>query len=96
MTYADPDERHAFISGLRALADFLERNQDVPAPNYTSVLVFPPHDAPDIEKRREVDVIASRIGSGIEVFQNHYVTSRKFGPVEYRGVAISSESDKGQ
>jgi len=49
MTYASPPQRQALISGLRALADFLESNPDVPAPEYTDVLVFPP-SASDAEK----------------------------------------------
>jgi hypothetical protein len=89
MTYADPTERAALISGLRELADFLESNPDVPAPAYNDLLVFPPGVSDD-EKRREVDVIASLIGSGAENFSSyrHYQTSRRFGPVEYRAIAI--------
>ena len=94
MTYASPPQRRAFISGLRALADFLEGNPDVPAPEYTDVLVFPP-SASDAEKRRQIDVIASRIGSVAETFSTyrHYQTSRRFGPVEYRAVAIPADEN---
>jgi hypothetical protein len=94
VTYANPTERQAIISGLRALADFLERTPDVPAPKYTDVLVFPPDDMPDTGKRREVDVIASHIGSGIEItsYLHHYQTSRQFGPVAYRAVAIPDDA----
>ena len=94
MTYASPPQRQALISGLRALADFLESNPDVPAPEYTDVLVFPP-PASDAEKRREIDVIASRIGSAAETFSTyrHYQTSRRFGPVEYRAVAIPADEN---
>lgn len=84
MTYADTKERQAFIAGLRALADFLENNPEVPAPKYTTdVLVFLPF-ASDEEKKREIDVIASRIGSVSEPSCGHYTASRRFGPVEYR------------
>ena len=94
MTYASPSQRRALISGLRALADFLESNPDVPAPEYTDVLVFPP-SASDAEKRRQIDVIASRIGSVAETFSSyrHYRTSRRFGPVEYRAVAIPADEN---
>ncbi len=97
MTYAIPAERQALISGLRELAGFLENNPEVPAPRYTDVLVFPPYTS-DAENRREIDVIASRIGSGIEISPTyrHYVTSRQFGPVEYRAVAIPSDESKEQ
>jgi hypothetical protein len=97
MTDASPSQRQALISGLRALADFLENNPDIPAPEYTDVLVFPP-PAPDAEKRRQIDVIASRIGSVAETFSayRHYQTSRRFGPVEYRAVAIPADENKEQ
>jgi hypothetical protein len=94
MTYANSTKRQALISGLRALADFLESNPEVPAPEYTDVLVFPP-SASDAGKRREIDVIASRIGSRAETFSSyrHYQTSRRFGPVEYRAVAIPADEN---
>lgn len=88
MTYADSTQRAALIGGLRALADYLESNLEVPAPTYADVLTFPPAgDWPAMHA--EIDVIASRLtviartsGGG------HYVASRSFGPVEYRAVAI--------
>jgi hypothetical protein len=95
MTYADAIERQALICGLRELADFLETNPDVPAPAYTDVLVFPP-SVSDAEKRREIDVIASRIGSGTVTYSSyrHYQTSRRFGPVQYRAVAIPADENQ--
>jgi hypothetical protein len=95
MNYATAIEWQALISGLRELAAFLEGNQEVPAPKYTDVLVFPPH-ASNTEKRREIDMIASRIGSGTETSPTyrHYVTSRQFGLVGYRAVAILSENPR--
>jgi hypothetical protein len=95
MTYANSTKRQALISGLRALADFLESNPDVPAPEYTDVLVFPSSTS-EAGKRREIDVIASRIGSRAENFSTyrHYQTSRRFGPVEYRAVAIPADENK--
>jgi hypothetical protein len=98
MTYANSTERAALVSGLRALADFMERNPDVPAPKYTDVYVFPPDDMPERGRRREVDVIASRIGSGIEItsYCHHYQTSRLFGPVAYRAVSIPDDASKGE
>ena len=92
MTYASPPQRQALISGLRALAEFLESNPDVPAPEYTDVLVFPPH-ASHTENQSEIDMIASLIGSGTEIspVRRHYATSRQFGPVGYRAVAIPAD-----
>lgn len=97
MNYANAIERQAVISGLRELADFLETNPEVPAPTFTGVLVFPPYVS-DAENRREIDLIASRMGSGTETSstRRHYVTSRNFGPVEYRAVAIPSDENKEQ
>lgn len=97
MTYANEIERQALIDGLHELAYFLESNPEVPAPKYTDVLVFPPHTS-DTGNRSEIDAIASRIGSGIEISSTHrhYVTSRQFGPVGYRAVAIPSDENKEQ
>ena len=97
MTYANATERQALICGLRGLADFLESNPDVPAPTYIDVLVFPP-SASDVEKQREIDVIASRIGSGTQTYSSyrHYQTSRRFGPVQYRAVAIPADENREQ
>lgn len=92
MTYANATERQALISGLRDLADFLESNPSVPAPNDAYVFVFPPRSMPDSEKRNEIDVIASRIGSGAKDLYGHYLTVRRFGPVEYRAVAIPADT----
>jgi hypothetical protein len=61
-------ERQALISGIRELAGFLESKPDVPA--HADVLVFPP-SASDYEKRREVNVIASLIGSGAETYSSY-------------------------
>jgi hypothetical protein len=97
MTYTDPDQRQGLINGLRALADFLESNPAVPAPVDADLIVFPPFDS-DAEQRREIDVIALRIGSGTETspYRRHYGTSRNFGPVEYRAVAIPSDKTREQ
>ena len=97
MTYANATERQALISGFRELADFLESNPNVPAPTYAGVLVFPP-SASDEENRREVDVIASLIGAGTKTYSSrcHYATSRQFGAVEYRAVAIPEDGSKEQ
>jgi hypothetical protein len=98
MTYANATERKALISGLRELAGFLEENPEVPAPKYADMVVFPFHAGSDAGQRREIDTIASLIGSGAEISSHyrHYTTSRRFGPVEYRAVAIPSDESKEQ
>lgn len=97
MTYADPIQRQELIAGLRALADFLESSPDVPAPPSADMFVFPPCVS-DTEKRREIDMIATHIGSDAEnsSVRRHYTTSRKFGPVEYRAVAIPDDNPREQ
>lgn len=90
MTYANADERAAFIKGLRALADYLESSPDVPTPGFTTTVhVFPP-DGPCAEMRAEIDVIAQRLGTTARLAAEgrHYLATRAFGPVEYRAVAI--------
>ena len=95
MTYADPTERAALISGLRNLADYLESTPEVPAPIYSDVLTFPPHGDWS-EMRAEIDAIAARLGvTACETWGSHYVASRHFGPVEYRAVAIPPKNDSG-
>jgi hypothetical protein len=68
----------------------LEDHPDVPAPRWTDVLVFPPGST-DREAQREVDAIATLIGSAVSdetAADGHYTTSRGFGPVQYCAVAI--------
>jgi hypothetical protein len=95
MTYANSIQRQELITGLRALADFLESNPEVPAPSFTDMLVSPPR-ADDSENRREIDSIASRIGAGtgLSYSGRHYLASRRFGPVQYRAVAIPADETK--
>lgn len=94
MRHANTEERSSLIVGLRDLAGFLEAREEIPAPRWAEVFVFPLSDADD-EMKREIDVIASLIGSSVEdrtTENRHYATSRSFGPVQYRGVAIPSSS----
>jgi hypothetical protein len=52
VSYARPIERAALMEGLRALADYLETNPDVPAPSYTDVYTFPPNgDCAEMRRR---------------------------------------------
>jgi hypothetical protein len=90
MTYANPAERRDLVSGLRALANFLENNPEIPAPFSADVLVFPP-GVSDEDGRAKIDHIAAMIGAPVvdgTARNEHYVTSRRFGAVEYRAVFI--------
>ena len=60
--YANDEQRVRLVAGLRDLADFLDRNPEVPAPRGTNLLVFPP-EASDAEMFAEIDAIAELIGS---------------------------------
>lgn len=96
MAYANAVERGSLIAGLRALARFLEENPHVPAPRWTDMLVFPPGCA-DRDAQAEVDAIAALIGSEVSdetSGDGHYTTSRDFGPVQYRAVAILRTSSE--
>ena len=90
MTYADPGRRRDLITGLRALAKFLEDSPLIPAPYCVDVLVFPP-GALEEDGRAEIDRIAELTGARIDdqtAEYGHYTASRVFGPVEYRAVFI--------
>jgi hypothetical protein len=91
MSYrTNSDERGRFTAGLRELAAFLDQNPDVPAPRRADVIVFPP-EGTDAEMFAEIDAIAGRIGvtaSDVDSPRGHYSAVRRFGPVEYRAVAI--------
>ena len=89
MAYADAAERAALIHGLRALADYLESNPEVPAPGYVDVYAFPSGDDCTV-RRAEIDTVAQLLGSQPrETFgRRHYGVTQPFGPVQYRAVAI--------
>lgn len=90
--YANPHQRARLITGLLDLADFLQTNTDVPAPQYTDMLVFP-SGITDNDKRAEIDAIAKRMGvEPRETEGGHYVAVRRFGPVQYRAVAIPHDN----
>ena len=92
--YANPKERVALIAGLRGLADFLDRNPQVPVHSYTDLLVFPPV-ASDAEMFGEVNRIAGLIGvtaTDAGSPAGHYSAVRDFGPVQYRAIAIPYRS----
>jgi hypothetical protein len=92
--YADSGERAALIAGLRELAEFLDRDPQVPAPRYTDLLVFPPAGS-DAEMFAEIDVIAGQVGvtaGDADSPAGHYSAVRCFGPVQYRAVAIPNRA----
>src|ERR1039458_1846133 len=89
MTYADSTERAALISGLRAQAEYLEGNPEVPAAACRTPLRVSPPDGDWAGMRAEIDAIAARLAViACETSGGYYVAARSFGPVEYRAVAI--------
>ena len=93
MTYSDTAQRAQLITGLRAVADFLESPPEVPAPLTADLTVFPPRDD-DAVMRAEVDKIAALLGTEIDperIEYGHYRTQLDFGPVSYAATAITAE-----
>jgi hypothetical protein len=92
--YANTAERLELIAGLRALAAFLAENEDVPAPKWADVMVFP-DQSPNDAARNEVDRIAVLIGTvAQEGATGHYRALRIFGSVEYRAVALPAKPEE--
>ncbi|WP_327107891.1 hypothetical protein [Nonomuraea glycinis] len=88
------DRRTAFINGLLELAAFLTENPDLPIGQSLALYHFPRHDT-DADLYAEIDEIAARLGTPIDHEDSphgHYATSRFFGPVEYRAVAIPARA----
>ncbi|WP_328708694.1 hypothetical protein [Microbispora hainanensis] len=81
------NHRSALIAGLRALADFLDANPAIPVPRSVYALHFP-HGATDAEMCAEVDQIAELLDAPINQEFGHYGASIRFGPVEYKAVAV--------
>jgi hypothetical protein len=94
--YPTPRQREQFAAGLRALADYIESNPDVPCPWSADALVFP-LGGNDAEKQAEIDAIGERIGAEPRfTYGGHYTVKRLFGPVEYRAVAIPHDNDESE
>ncbi|WP_405142242.1 hypothetical protein OG589_33825 [Sphaerisporangium sp. NBC_01403] len=90
MAYPDHEHRPRLITGLRALADFLESRPAVTAPRDVAATVFVPRGT-DADMRAEVERLAGLIGSTIDpegIAYGHHRTAVRFGPVEYGAVAI--------
>jgi len=87
----DPGTRHAFISGLRALADYLDQHPAVPVPKYGTE-VYLSASSTDDGGCTQVRHFARQLGiippSTISR-SGHYEAVRRFGPIGYRMLAIS-------
>jgi len=92
--YANRAERLDLIAGLLALAKFLEENEEVPAPKWVDVMVFP-HESSYDAARHEIDRIAVLIGvAARKSTAGHYLAPRRFGPIEYQAIAIPANPEE--
>jgi hypothetical protein len=90
----DPGTRQALITGLRDLADYLDRHPAVPVPKYGTE-VYLTASSTDDGGCAQVAQFARQLGvpvpQGIS-YSGHYEAARQFGPVGYRMVAISDDA----
>ena len=82
------------ITGLRALADFLEDNPNVPVREYGGeYTVFATTDE-DTAERAEIDRIATALGKTVTDDTGrggHYTVSRTFGRITYTAIHVPAE-----
>jgi hypothetical protein len=87
----DPATRQAFITGLRALADYLDRHPAVPVPGYGTQI----HMTADSTEKGgcgQVNEFARQLAIAVPASISefgHYEAIRFFGPVGYGMTAIS-------
>ena len=87
----DTATRQAFITGLRDLADYLDRHPAVPVPAYGTEIHLCANSTDD-GGCAQVSHFARHTGATIEnrlAYSGHYEAVRSFGPVGYRIIAIS-------
>ncbi|MGK5557672.1 hypothetical protein ACSNOI_39295 [Actinomadura kijaniata] len=84
--------RHQTITGLRALADFLEANPHIPVTEYGEYYsVFTRPARTDASGRALVDQAAALLGVDVRDDTDrggHYTASRTFGRITYRVVHV--------
>lgn len=83
--------RHQVITGLRALADFLEANPAVPVNEYGNDLLVNVRTGEDTTAAALVDRAAAFLGVPVNddrASGGHYTATRTFGRISYRIVHI--------
>lgn len=83
--------RHQVITGLRALADFLEANPAVPVPEYGETFDVFPRECDDDCSSALVDHVAALLGVPVDDKRPtgaHLTASRSFGRMTYRIIHI--------
>ncbi len=86
--------RQAFISGLRALADYLDQHPAVAIPTHGADILLSASSADD-SGCAQVDHFARQLGVPVEnelAYSGHYRAVRSFGPVGYQMTAISDHA----
>jgi len=94
MSLITTDARHAFITGLRDLADYLDRHPAVAIPAHGTEILLSAASA-DNGGCAQVDRFARQLGVHVEnelAYSGHYRAGRSFGPVGYRMTAISDHA----
>lgn len=87
--------RHQVITGLRALADFLEANPAVPVPEYGETFDVFPRDCDDDCSAALVDHVAALLGVETDDARphgGHYTATRSFGRMTYRIIHVPDRS----
>ena len=90
-TATTAEGRQAFITGLRALADYLASHPAVAIPAHGTEILLSAASADD-GGCAQVDYFARQLGVPVEndlAYDGHYRAARSFGPVGYRMTAIS-------
>lgn len=89
-SYADETGRAAFITGLRALADYLDAHSAIPVPPHgTDILLHV--SAAEEGGRIQVRQLARQLGATVTdetPYGGHCHAARSFGPVSYRVLSI--------
>jgi hypothetical protein len=89
MFSTDPDDRHDFISGLRALADYLEARPGMPVSHYGATISVIAADVED-GGRAEIYHMSGCLGAPvITAGDGTLQTGKTFGSVTYRAFAMS-------
>lgn len=82
------------IAGLRALADFLQDNPNVPVREYGGEYIVFARADNDTTERAEIDRIAAAVGERVTDetgHGGHYTVSKTFGRITYTATHIPAE-----
>uniref|UniRef100_UPI003F491EE1 hypothetical protein n=1 Tax=Actinomadura rifamycini TaxID=31962 RepID=UPI003F491EE1 len=87
--------RHQTITGLRALADFLEANPAVPVEEYGQTFHLSVCDLDDASGAAVVDRVAALLGVDVcdeTARGGHYTATKTFGRISYKIVHIPARA----